>query len=168
MSRNNHKCTRTPHYMLVSSVVVVMVVLMGFLGRISTVQAFTSFFSSSSTSRFCLNERQQQQQPRLDLSRIRRTHDHLGGCTTAAEVTRLCLSMNDRDRESSSGNDSGISATTSLTNIWKTLQEKPGGLIILPFVIIFGLDLFLNIIFVTKRSIEFFVLGEAPSQETWF
>ena len=57
---------------------------------------------------------------------------------------------------------------TSLTSIWKTLQENPGGLIILPFVIIFGLDLLLNIFFITKRSFEYFVLGQAPSQETWY
>jgi hypothetical protein len=28
--------------------------------------------------------------------------------------------------------------------------------------------LVLNIFFITKRSIEYFVLGQTPSQETWF
>jgi hypothetical protein len=49
-----------------------------------------------------------------------------------------------------------------------SLLEQPGGFILLLFVGLFGLDLLLNIIFLTKRSLEFFVFGQAPSQETWF
>jgi hypothetical protein len=49
-----------------------------------------------------------------------------------------------------------------------SLLEQPGGFIILLFVGLFGMDLLLNIIFLTKRSLEFFVFGQAPSQETWF
>lgn len=51
---------------------------------------------------------------------------------------------------------------------WRDLDKKPGNLIILPFVALFGIDLLLNIIFITKRSIEYFVFGQAPSTETWW
>jgi len=51
---------------------------------------------------------------------------------------------------------------------WEDLDKKPGNLIMLPFVALVGIDLLLNIIFMTKRSFEFFVLGQAPSTETWF
>mmetsp|Transcript_28512 Transcript_28512/g.43759 ORF Transcript_28512/g.43759 Transcript_28512/m.43759 type:complete len:139 (-) Transcript_28512:180-596(-) len=49
-----------------------------------------------------------------------------------------------------------------------TLKEKPGTLIILPFVAIFGLDLILNIAVVTKRSLEFVLLGETPNADPWW
>jgi len=49
-----------------------------------------------------------------------------------------------------------------------TLKEKPGTLIILPFVAIFGIDLILNIVFVTKRSLEFVLLGETPNADPWW
>ena len=49
-----------------------------------------------------------------------------------------------------------------------TLQEKPGTLIAAPFVILVGLDLLVNIFFLTKRTIEYFALGKLPSTEVWF
>mmetsp|Transcript_23557 Transcript_23557/g.33047 ORF Transcript_23557/g.33047 Transcript_23557/m.33047 type:complete len:131 (+) Transcript_23557:153-545(+) len=49
-----------------------------------------------------------------------------------------------------------------------TLKEKPGTLIILPFVAIFGIDLILNIAVVTKRSLEFFLLGQTPNADPWY
>lgn len=52
--------------------------------------------------------------------------------------------------------------------ILETLREKPATLIIAPFVILFGVDLILNIVFLTKRSIEYFAFGKAPSTEVWF
>ena len=51
---------------------------------------------------------------------------------------------------------------------WEDIGKKPGNLIFLPIVAIVGIDLLLNIIFITKRSIEYFLLGQAPSTETWF
>jgi len=51
---------------------------------------------------------------------------------------------------------------------WEDLGKKPGNLIFIPFIALFGIDLLLNIIFITKRSFEYFVLGQAPSTETWF
>ena len=51
---------------------------------------------------------------------------------------------------------------------WENIGKKPGNLIFLPIVAIVGIDLLLNIIFITKRSIEYFLFGQAPSTETWF
>ena len=51
---------------------------------------------------------------------------------------------------------------------WKDLGKKPGNLIFLPFIALFGIDLLLNIVFITKRSIEYFVLGQTPGTETWW
>lgn len=53
-------------------------------------------------------------------------------------------------------------------NFWRDLGKKPGNLIMLPFVAIVGIDLLLNIVFITKRSIEYFLLGQAPSTQTWW
>ena len=47
------------------------------------------------------------------------------------------------------------------------LQQSPGTLFILPFVAIVGLDLILNIFFLTKRTFEFLALGQIPSTQTW-
>ena len=60
------------------------------------------------------------------------------------------------------------SKPTAFQTFWKTLQDKPGGLLLLPFALLFGIDLILNIVFLTKRSLEFWILGQAPSTETWF
>jgi len=51
---------------------------------------------------------------------------------------------------------------------WENLQEKPGNLIIFPFVALFGIDLILNIAVITKRSIDYFVFGQVPSTEPWW
>lgn len=48
------------------------------------------------------------------------------------------------------------------------LKTKPGTLLILPFVVLVGLDLLLNIAVLTKRTFEFLVLGQAPSSEPWW
>jgi len=88
------------------------------------------------------------------------------GVTTT--TTRVSLANSGKDNEKTSTDTNTGKSTTSLTSIWNTLQEKPGGLILLPFVALFGFDLLLNIFFLTKRTFEFFVLGQAPSQETWY
>ena len=49
-----------------------------------------------------------------------------------------------------------------------TSMMKPGTLLILPFVALLGIDIVINIIFLTKRTYEYFVLGQAPSSETWW
>jgi len=56
---------------------------------------------------------------------------------------------------------------TKLSTIGR-LKKRPGTLLILPFVALVGLDLLLNIAFLTKRTIEYFALGQLPSTETWY
>lgn len=53
------------------------------------------------------------------------------------------------------------------SKFWENIGEKPGNLVMLPFVAIVGLDLLLNIVVLVKRSVEFFVFGQAPSTEPW-
>ena len=53
-------------------------------------------------------------------------------------------------------------------SFFESIKDKPGTVVMLPFVVLVGADLLLNIFFLTKRSIEFFVLGQAPSTETWW
>ena len=64
-------------------------------------------------------------------------------------------------------NDDGDDEDLSV-NFWRDLGKKPGNLIMLPFVAIVGIDLLLNIVFITKRSIDYFLLGQAPSTQTWW
>lgn len=46
--------------------------------------------------------------------------------------------------------------------------KTPGTIIMLPFLVIVGLDLLLNIFFLVKRTFEYLVLGQVPSSETWW
>lgn len=70
----------------------------------------------------------------------------------------------------------GIASTCGLKNKKNREEDKvesrffktPGTIIMLPFVVIVGLDLVLNIFFVVKRTYEYFVLGQIPSTETWW
>lgn len=52
--------------------------------------------------------------------------------------------------------------------IWETIQEKPATLVALPFVFLLGVDLILNIGVLTKRTIEYFLLGQAPNSDPWW
>jgi hypothetical protein len=47
-------------------------------------------------------------------------------------------------------------------------KENPGTLIALPFLLLFGLDLVLNIVVITKRTLEYFLLGQTSSPEPWW
>ena len=46
-------------------------------------------------------------------------------------------------------------------------QRSPGTIVVLPFVLIFGLDLVANIAVVTKRSLEVFFTGEYTVWTPW-
>jgi hypothetical protein len=135
--------------------IVVLTMMALYLGQ--TVECFIAL---PIQQKLLLRQQQPSQQQQQPLS----VHEDssLVAFTTSrtASRTRSCLSSAKKD---SNNND-----TKQLSKKSSRLQDKPGGLILLPFVILFGLDLLLNIIFLTKRSIEFFVLGQAPSQETWF
>ena len=65
--------------------------------------------------------------------------------------------MKKQDKEEDDGNNSSTSTTM-----------KPGTLLILPFVALLGIDIVINIFFLTKRTYEYFMLGQAPSSETWW
>jgi hypothetical protein len=81
--------------------------------------------------------------------------------------------------------DTATITTTTLLNVKKAKKEEdeedkpwilfdtikatsPGTLIAAPFVVLVGLDLVFNIFFLFKRTVEFFLLGKAPSTEVWF
>lgn len=53
------------------------------------------------------------------------------------------------------------------TNILGIFKKSPGTAIIAPFVILFGLDLILNILVVTKRSLEVAFTGEYTVWTPW-
>ena len=82
----------------------------------------------------------------------------------------------DANRNGSSDDDKGkdrIKGTSkegspSSSIFWENIKYKPGNLLILPFVALFGIDLLLNIAVLAKRSIEFFVFGQVPSTEPWW
>ena len=46
-------------------------------------------------------------------------------------------------------------------------SKSPGTLLIAPFVILFGLDLILNIAAITRRSLEYVLTGQLPSNTPW-
>jgi hypothetical protein len=77
--------------------------------------------------------------------------------------TILLMAPGKKNKNDAEDDDTDISPV-----FWKDLGKKPGNLIILPFVALVGIDLLLNLIFITKRSIEFFVFGQAPSTDTWW
>jgi hypothetical protein len=65
-----------------------------------------------------------------------------------------------------------LSASSWFPSVMRRSQPpqtvRPGTFLILPLVAIVGIDLLLNIVAITKRSLEFFVLGQAPSTDPWF
>lgn len=58
--------------------------------------------------------------------------------------------------------------TKKTSSFLDTLKEKPATLIALPFVALLGVDLVLNLLVITKRTLEFFLLGQAPSSQPWW
>jgi len=62
-------------------------------------------------------------------------------------------------KKSPTSNDDDSSSSNKLTN--------PGNLLIAPFVLIFGLDLILNILAITRRSIEYLLTGDVSCIGSW-
>jgi hypothetical protein len=54
------------------------------------------------------------------------------------------------------------------SSVFETLRKKPATLVLFPFVFIFGADLLLNLAVLTKRTLEYFLLGQAPNPEPWW
>ena len=82
------------------------------------------------------------------------------GCGIPQSTTSLHAKQtkNKSDNEDKSESNSGIMGT---------FKKSPGTLIIAPFVLLFGLDLILNIAVVTKRSLEVFFTGEYTVWTPW-
>ena len=78
----------------------------------------------------------------------------------ATSNTALAMALGNKNKKDESEEVSPV--------FWEDIGKKPGNLIFLPIFAVVGIDLLLNIIFITKRSIEYFLLGQAPSTETWF
>ena len=108
-------------------------------------------------------------------------HDHTHGLTTSSVVcvghcgkhtaisTTTNLNMIGKKNRKAEKYSENESAPTSNNDYFVKLQnQSPATLILLPFVVLFGLDLLLNIIFITKRSIEYIVFGQIPNTDTWF
>jgi hypothetical protein len=69
----------------------------------------------------------------------------------------------------SNESDDGKQESTNIGDrIMAPFRNSVGGMILFPFVFIFGLDLVLNILALAKRSFEYFVLGQIPSTEPWY
>jgi len=64
-----------------------------------------------------------------------------------------------KKKSPSSSDDNSSSPNNKWTN--------PGNLIIAPFVLIFGLDLILNILAITRRSIEYLLTGDVSCIGSW-
>ena len=69
------------------------------------------------------------------------------------------LSANKSDKKQTS------EAKVSLLEYYK---QNPAMLVLAPFIFIFGVDILLNLAVLTKRTFEYFVLGQAPSTEPWW
>ena len=87
--------------------------------------------------------------------------------TTTTNTILFMAPLKNKKKNVDEGNSDDTNTGTSpfMENI---KNAKPGTLIILPFVALFGIDLLLNILVITKRSIEYFVFGEVPSIEPWW
>ena len=50
----------------------------------------------------------------------------------------------------------------------ENFRDKPANLLLAPVIILFGVDIVLNLAVLTKRTFDYFVLGQAPSTEPWW
>ena len=82
--------------------------------------------------------------------------------------TNTILFMAPANNKNKKDNNENDTDTKGSSIFWENLKDKPGTLIILPFVALVGIDLLLNIAVITKRSIDYFVFGQAPSTEPWW
>ena len=47
-------------------------------------------------------------------------------------------------------------------------KDKPLMWVVLPFMLLVGVDIALNVAVLVKRTFDYFVLGQAPSTEAWW
>lgn len=84
-----------------------------------------------------------------------RSHNNANQSTTLYAKKKSPTSNNDDDSSTSSNTFMGI------------FKDNPGNLIIAPFVLIFGLDLILNILAITRRTIEYVLTGDVSCIGSW-
>ena len=88
--------------------------------------------------------------------------------TTSTTTILFMAPLKNKKKNVDEGNSSDDTNTGTSPFMENIKNAKPGTLIVLPFVALFGIDLLLNILVITKRSIEYFVFGEVPSIEPWW
>ena len=78
--------------------------------------------------------------------------------TETFSVDMACLQMKKKQEDS----------PPKTLGFFENMKDKPVMWVLFPIMIVFGFDLLLNIAVLTKRSLDFFVLGKAPSTEPWW
>ena len=58
--------------------------------------------------------------------------------------------------------------TTESAGFFENFKDKPIMFVVFPFLVLFGVDILLNIVVLVKRTFDYFVLGQAPSSEPWW
>jgi len=147
MIHQHHKKSRLG-YSTFHSVFVVLVIILATTGQ--PCYAFQPSPTKLSKSNPIVTEQRTSNYPRAVLK----------PSATSKSILNMASGTNNKKKKNGDDDVSPI--------FWEDLGKKPGNLIFIPFIALFGIDLLLNIIFITKRSFEYFVLGQAPSTETWF
>ena len=68
-----------------------------------------------------------------------------------------------KNNNNKTDNDQG-----STVGFFDNFKDKPAMWVVFPFLLLFGVDILLNLAVLVKRSLDYFVLGQAPSTETWW
>ena len=77
-----------------------------------------------------------------------------------------CRTALSAKKENSTTEDLDDDLTPNALIQW--IQASPGNAVILPFLVLVGVDLLLNIAVVSKRTFESVVLGQAPNLDPWW
>lgn len=99
-----------------------------------------------------------------DQYEVRRNNGHSLSTINNQKHTPLPIIKAKKQVVDDNTNDSKQSNNDGMMGIFK---KSPGTIVIAPFVLLFGLDLVLNIAVVTKRSLEVFFTGEYTVWTPW-
>ena len=157
------------------AIFVVVVIALATTNALSFVDAFQSVnkspslsLSTRTISKINIESSHTRTRPITHIIDIEERKNVVTTSTTTTTNTILFMApLKNKKKNVDEGNSDDTNTGTSpfMENI---KNAKPGTLIILPFVALFGIDLLLNILVITKRSIEYFVFGEVPSIEPWW
>lgn len=154
--------------------VVVVVIALATTNALSFVDAFQSVnkspslsLSTRTISKINIESSHTITRPITHIIDIEERKNVVTTSTTTTNTILFMAPLKNKKKNVDEGNSDDTNTGTSpfMENI---KNAKPGTLIILPFVALFGIDLLLNILVITKRSIEYFVFGEVPSIEPWW